>query len=226
LYIALLGTALASRNLAPFNDPEWEIWSCSPGNMDLPRTDVFFEIHSMELIEREPSYPPFIEWMKKQKRLILQREDERFPTSEAYPLKDMLERFGPYFFTSSIAYMMAMAIAQSPKRIGIWGVDMSASDEYGYQRAGCHYFIQKAREAGIEVGTPMESELAEPLPLYGFKESSRMWRRMYARKQELEAERAKWQAQRDTAASREIQYSGALDDLTWAMNTYSSPPIL
>src|SRR3990167_6788901 len=33
--IAVIGTAPSSRMLAPFNDPSWKIWSCSPGNMEI-----------------------------------------------------------------------------------------------------------------------------------------------------------------------------------------------
>ena len=45
--------------------------------------------------------------------------------------------------------MLAMAIEQKPEAIGIWGVDMSADEEYSHQRPGCHYFIQRAQELGI-----------------------------------------------------------------------------
>jgi hypothetical protein len=29
--VILLGTAPSSMRLAPFGNPEWEIWACSPG---------------------------------------------------------------------------------------------------------------------------------------------------------------------------------------------------
>src|SRR5713226_4715918 len=46
LKIAMIGTAPSSRMLAPFNDPSWKIWACSPGNMNaLPRVDTWFELH-------------------------------------------------------------------------------------------------------------------------------------------------------------------------------------
>lgn len=219
--IALLGTAPSSRDLAPFDDKSWEIWSCSPGNMDVPRTDVFFEIHSMELIDREPSYGIFKAWMQNQRKLYLQRADDpRFPNAKSYPLEWVLQKYGPYFFTSSIAYMLALAIEQKPEKIGIWGVDMSATDEYGYQRAGCHYFIQKARDAGIEIIVPPESDLLEPLPLYGFKEENRQWRKMHARKLEIEAILSELRSQRIASASKETQYLGALDNLNYVMNTF------
>lgn len=189
--------------------------------MDVPRTDVFFEIHSMELIDRELTYGLFKAWMQNQKKLILQKADDpRFPNAIAYPLEDMLAKYGRYFFTSSIAYMLALAIDSKPEAIGIWGVDMSATDEYGYQRAGCHYFLQKAHEAGIKVIVPPESDLLEPLPLYGFKEENRQWRKMNARKLELEGILGGLRQKRIDAATQETRYLGALDDLNYMMNTF------
>ena len=36
LKIALVGTAPSSRMLAPYNDPSWKIWGCSPGATAAP----------------------------------------------------------------------------------------------------------------------------------------------------------------------------------------------
>src|SRR3990167_7020844 len=46
--IAILGTAPSSMELAPFNDPAWALWACSPGAMAIcaqKRSDVWFEPH-------------------------------------------------------------------------------------------------------------------------------------------------------------------------------------
>src|SRR5882724_13388828 len=66
LKIALIGTAPSSRMLAPYNDPSWTIWACSPGNMNaLPRVNVWFELHSNLLWPEHESYgKPYIEWLK------------------------------------------------------------------------------------------------------------------------------------------------------------------
>ncbi len=191
--------------------------------MDLPRIDVFFEIHCMELLERDLDIDNklFLAWLAHQKNLYMQLDgDPKYPYAKVYPLNEMLDKYGPYFFTSSLSYMFALALEQKPEKIGIWGVDMSTTEEYGYQRAGCHYFIQKAKEAGIEVVVPPESDLLEPSPLYGYREANRMWRKLRARKIELEGIIADLRQKRITSASRETQYMGALDDLVYVMNTF------
>lgn len=52
---------------------------------------------------------------------------------------------------SSIAYMIAVAMQEQPSDIGIFGVDMAAGEEYGYQRPNMAYLIGKAEGMGINV---------------------------------------------------------------------------
>ena len=49
--IALVGSAPSSVRLAPFDDPSWDIWGCSPGAYPVfaqKRVDMFFELHRWE----------------------------------------------------------------------------------------------------------------------------------------------------------------------------------
>ena len=71
--IALLGSAPSSRMLAPFKDPNWEIWSCSPANKDLPST-YFFEIHALDTTLREDQYQKsgFIDFCKRHPKIYMQ----------------------------------------------------------------------------------------------------------------------------------------------------------
>jgi hypothetical protein len=226
--IALLGSAPSSRMLAPFNDPEWEIWSCSPANMDLPRTDAFFEIHGPDttLLQAEYNTPypgqtiSFVEWCKKHPRIYMQEARPEFPGAVQYPMAEMSKRFGDYFWTSSLAYMLALAIAKKPEIIGLWGVDMSAHDEYGHQRPGCHYFIQEAQRAGIQVYVPPESDILEPPPPYGYRESSRMWWKMNTRWKELAGKHQAIQRQMVELKKQQTVLEGALDDAQYVCNTF------
>ncbi len=49
-----------------------------------------------------------------------------FPNSVEYPLKEMVAKYGPFWWTSQLAYMIALAIEQKPAAIGLYGVDMAA----------------------------------------------------------------------------------------------------
>jgi len=55
------------------------------------------------------------------------------------------------YFNSSIAYAMAMAICDKPEEISIWGVDMTATEEYATQRPNMEFLIGLALGRGIDV---------------------------------------------------------------------------
>lgn len=223
LKIACLGAAPSSRLLAPFNDPDWQIWACSPPNYDLPRVDAWFELHSLrrKLI---PANRPFFDVLKKHPRVYVNGVDplykKELPDAHPYPIDDMIRVYGRYFFTSSLAYMLALAIEQKPEQIGLWGVDMSAAEEYGYQRAGCHYFLQEAQKRGIITVAPQESDILTPVPLYAFREQSPMWWKQRVRRKELEQRMQSAQNQIEHSNRELLILKGAVDDMNYLDNTY------
>lgn len=234
---ALIGSAPSSVRLAPYGNPDWKIWGCSPGAYGVvQRVDAWFELHRYE-----PGQP----WFSKDYCTFLERfqgpvymaeQRKEIPNSVAVDTAGLVAKYGPYFFTSSLSYMFAMAIdaieaqwAQEDKEgkprthaaIGLWGVDMAATEEYGYQRAGCQYFAMLARAKGIEVGVPPESDLLRPPPLYGVSEVDHARIKIMARRRELQMRVADAQAQIDNK-SRELMFlQGALDDLNWVENTWT-----
>lgn len=224
MQIALLGAAPSSRLLAPFQDPNWEIWACSPPNYDLPRVDAWFEVHLLRRKLGMPENRPWVEVLKKHPRVYVNGKDPiratELPHSIAYPIEKMVAEYGRWFFTSSLAYMFAMAIDLKPKVIGLWGVDMSATEEYGYQRAGCHFFIREATKQGIQVVAAPESDILQPVPLYGFKEQSPMWAKQKVRKKELQARIQRCEQVIANADNELKVIRGAMDDMNYIDNTY------
>lgn len=219
--IAICGSAPSSKKLAPFNDPEWDIWVCSDANGDLPRADVVFELHDVSIFEAMPQLSSYMEWLKHQKKVYMIEKLDRYPTSVEYPKARMIEKFGPYFFSSSIAWMMALAIDQQPEAIGLFGVDMTASDEYAFQRPGCQYFIQKCHDLGIKIIVPPHSDIAQPAPLYGYKEADRFYRKMFIRREELLARLSEQEATMKQAVRNKLQLEGALEDLQYTIESWA-----
>jgi len=217
LKIAIIGTAPSSRNLAPFNDPTWKIWACSAGNMNaIPRVDAWFEIHSNLLWpEHEHFGKPYIEWLNKQTFPVFMQDSSLVPRATPLPKSDLVAEFGPYFFTSSFAWMMAYAIKCGAQEIGLWGVDMASKDEYILQRSGGHYFLQEAKRRGIKVTLPPESDLLQPPALYGFDDSTRFLRKVMVRKKELTDRLSGMTNQRDQLNSSIVYLQGALEDIDY-----------
>lgn len=217
LKVALIGTAPSSRLLAPYNDPSWKIWACSPGNMGtLPRVDIWFEIHANLLWPECVSYgAPYIEWLKKQTFPIYMQNQTLVPNALTFPKDELVKEFGPYFFTSSFAWMIAMAIKQGAKEIALFGVDMASKDEYALQRPGGHYFISLAASRGIKVSLPLESDLAQPPALYGYSETTPFGRKIHVRIKELDDRLAQMKVERDKLNTNITYLEGAREDLDY-----------
>jgi len=217
LKIAMIGTAPSSRDLAPFNDPSWTIWACSPGNMNvLPRVDAWFEVHSNLLWPECISYgAPYVEWLKKQTFPIYMQDKNLVPSAIPLPIKELTDEFGKYFFTSSFAYMIAMAIKAGASEIALFGIDMASKDEYILQRPGGHYFMQEAAKRGILVNIPFESDLAQPPALYGYSDSTPFGRKMHIREQEIRGRVNGMKAERDKLNHSITYLEGALEDMDY-----------
>ena len=177
--IAILGSHPATVEQAPF-DKNWLIYACSPHNIEertLPRVDEWFEIHlpvthptrKYEYLRRLEdnnlaANPPHCKtiWAR-DPQFIARCRDAR-----PYPEKELKQRFGPFFFTSSIAFMMAKAIVDCERlgipAIGIFGVIQASQTEYEKQRPGLQYFIQRAAEIGISIQVPEKMHVEAPGP--------------------------------------------------------------
>lgn len=225
--IAIVGTAPLSFHQIPFGDPEWTIWACSPGNAygRLSRVDAWFELHGIQEMmspQMKAMSSQYFAWLKSQSfPVYMQEHNDYVPQAVVYPLDKMVEKFGRNWFSSSIAYMMALAIHLGVKEIGIFGVDMAApSEHYSSQKAGCLRFIEIAKERGITVTIPIDSCLGRQPPIYGYNEASHMGRRFSAIRQELEAKRNEIAAQIKRLELEHSFMSGALEQVSYTERTW------
>lgn len=165
--IAIIAAHSETRRSAPFADPNWEIWACSPSNLGkVPRHEAWFEIHS-PFGETMKDYTEYHRWLRTLPLVYVRDMGADLPGACWYPQDEMIAEFGPFFFTSSMAYMAAMAIMRNPPAIGFWGVQLAIGGSYEMQRPGCQYFIQKARDRGIQVVLPPKSRLLDVEPYGG-----------------------------------------------------------
>lgn len=221
--IALIGSAPSSVRMAPYSDPSWSIWACSPGAYPhLQRVCAFFELHRRE-IDKPWFSKDYVGFLSRLTVPVYTAEHwPEFPTGELYPKDAMLEKFGPWFFTSSLSWMFALAIHQGASEIALYGVDMSAQEEWEGQRSGCHYFISVARAMGIKVHIPHESDLLRPPPLYGFREIDPMHVKLLCREGELKSQFQAAEAEMQAARDKYFFFKGALEDNTYQMKTWIS----
>lgn len=237
--IALIGSAPSSIRLAPYKDSTWAIWGCSPGaygTVGAERIwqpgDAWWELHRWEpQVPGKPGTgqswfsPEYCEMLTRYPGTVWMSDPipPEIPNAKAFPIGPMMAKYGPYFFTSSLAYMFAMALEDPEvEEIGMWGVDMSATEEYGYQRAGCQYFITLALQRGIRVNIPPESDILQPNFLYGLAENSPMVVKLTARRHELTQRKAAADQRMQHAQQESVFLSGALDDLDYMFKTWTT----
>lgn len=265
--IAVMGTESNSVHLAPFGDSSWKIWGCSPGLYPIvPRVDAWFELHRWEppvigqAGKQVPWFTPeYVAWMGMLPVPVwMYARVPEVRNSIALPVADLTKKYGFYFFTSSIAWMLAMAIdtieadrearakartaarskmeelckssktpmpvineaAEEPDCIGLWGVDMSAEEEYMWQRPGCHFFITLAHARGIRLVVPEESDILCPPPLYAISESWHRQIKFLARTKMMQQRQRMVDASQRNLADEVAFLKGALQDNEYHRRTW------
>ena len=186
--IAILGTAPGFKD-APFDDDAWEIWGISRLYKFIPRHDRWYELHKLEEIcrtweqhDREAEQAARLDYMKflasTDKPVYVREPRDELPDAVEFPLNDILKMFSRGYFTNSISWLIAHAVYELIEskeegcEIGLWGIDMELSSEYGTQRPSCEYILGIAEGAGIKVTIPDSCQLLKTAKLYGFQSES------------------------------------------------------
>ena len=192
--VAIVGFASSSRGLAPFNDDAVEIWTMNHAPISwIPKWNVLFENHTLDHLRRVAAHgeepTKYLDWLKAQPGpddpkfcpIYMQDHYDHIPASVKLPHAWLnawfAERggntegyFAKDYWTSSISYMIGLAIMQGRPEIGIYGVDLLQDEEYVYQRSGAEYLIGFARGMGIKVYIPTQSALCKANYTYGYSE--------------------------------------------------------
>jgi hypothetical protein len=142
----------------------------------ITQMDRFFEVHTREHLQRRAGMAYFnhLQWMQEFDGSVYMLEvDPNIPNATAIPVETLTEKFFPFgehpYFTSTVSYMLAMAIMEEPDEIKLFGIDFSTKEERTHQRQGTEYFIGWAAGAGIKVTVPATSPIMKGA-LYGARE--------------------------------------------------------
>jgi len=221
--IAIIGKASNSLMLAPFEDPSWQIWGLSNAYNDIPKWDVWFELHDWEYHRR--INPDHYHWlMEDHGKPIYAFEDNYHdaPWAKKFPIDDLKGMFGSLFngnpvfkyWTNSPSYMMGLAMLQGATHIGIWGVDMVMNDEYAYQRPSCELMIGACLAKGIAITIPSESSLCKSHRLYGYEtHSDDGYVEVRTRENSLKQRQAQANQESSKAAYLKNMFEGALQEI-------------
>jgi hypothetical protein len=159
--LAIVGTHPATRDNAPFTDPDFDIWvfNEAPQAEWCKRWTHVFQMHKPEVYTSPLNMVrgDHWEWLQQDhgvgKTIFMQEIDPRVPCSSRYPLDEMREQMpaftpldnGKPFITSTVAMAIPLALYLGYEHIEIYGVDLASNTEYTYQQNGWMYWAGVAR---------------------------------------------------------------------------------
>lgn len=159
---------------APFNDPEWEIWSCNSlwnickdthGDF---RADRWFEMHPMSV--QTPEEMKAIQRCPIPIYHLGDATTEQAPLGVEYPIVSVYKQFPYNYFTCTFAYQIALAMKIGFTTIGLYGVelDRGTARERAIEKPCVEFWIGLAIGYSIHIITPPTSRLANQTHRYGY----------------------------------------------------------
>lgn len=181
--VAIVGSARLTRDLAPFEDPDVEIWAMNESPMFpwMKRLDALFQMHRIGAVQRSNRMvPEYWQWLQQPHPfpIYMQHRFRAVPASKKYPYNEIMEELNPVrqFFRSSIAFALALAIFQKRERIALFGIDQASDTEYFWQRDCTTYWLGRAEGAGIQITLPDNCSLLRG-KIYGYEGSDMLNRK-------------------------------------------------
>lgn len=175
--VAIVGFSGTSRMSVPFHDKDYEIWGLNQLYRHIPRADRWFDIHS-NYDEHVVDGTDHIGWITNAAiPVYLNEAHPEYPTSVRFPIEKTMAFFAQVghfqfdYYTSSIAYMLALAIMEGFETIAIYGVDMIAGTEYADQKPCVEYYLGYAAARGIKIELPANSALLRQQHRYGYTQT-------------------------------------------------------
>ena len=196
--IAICGTATSSREMVNDLPSEVERWGLNNGYKFLRQRDRWFEMHNPSNSRRLSHDKDYREWLGALEiDLYMIEATEEFPKSIAYPLKAVTEAFDSAYLTSTMSYMVALALyehqqavraeeetkpledslSQRVSMIYVFGVNMTVGTEFAHQKASFEFWLGMANGMGVNVALPPNCPLLSG-DLYGRERPERLPREM------------------------------------------------
>ncbi len=189
--LAIVGSHSATRELAPYDDPRFEIWLFNEAAQKTEvyrRWDALLQLHKPEVYSSAENWVNKDHWQWLQqdhgdglhgrKRIFMIDVDPHVPNSVKYPLEDVLSLVPYRYLRSSPAEALALAIHLGYKEIWLYGSELSSNTEYAYQAINYAFWIGFAHGRGIDLHLECwQSEFNQPL--YGYEGETQIEKRFF-----------------------------------------------
>jgi len=159
---------------------DWLAMTVSGAHLKYPHSDIIVDMHELDIVEA--NHPEIINDVRdKHIAYYTIRELAGLPSSKRYPIENIIEEFGSDYFTSSVAYAIALAVYFGAEEIKLYGVALSFEGEYYFERPCVEYWIGFARGKGIKVtvGDPRHTTLLRCIGEYDQNKIANSIMRLY-----------------------------------------------
>lgn len=170
--LAIVGSHPATREKAPYDDPEYEIWlfNEAPQKPEIYRRwDASFQMHRPEVYASPNNWvnKGHWDWLQQkhgEKQIWMQEVDPRVPNSVKYPMEGVLSLVPYHYIRSTPALALALAIYLGYKDISLYGSELTSNTEYHYQATNLAFWIGLAHGLGIDFHLECwQSEFWQPI---------------------------------------------------------------
>ncbi len=177
--VILLGTAGSLVDTPWGKHDKYDYWACGSVISHVvskdKQMDAIFELHGREYWNVENVKKLYKEYNSKfPKSLVyMQEHNKEIKGSLEYPLEDIKNMAGHYLLkkyqTSTISYMIAMAILKGYEQILMYGCHMSSDEEeYSRQRACCEAWLNFGLGRGIDYWLTPDTDIMKCSYMYGY----------------------------------------------------------
>ena len=183
LKVCIVGLHPAHRDLAPWDDPSWEVWaineSLGPKFSDkdgvpfIHRWTRWFQLHTPDIFDRpenwnDEGHPAWLRSLPgpdspDYKPLYMIDKYPDIPASVKYPIdaiKEKLELDGrTTFFSATVPHLISFALYLDAKAIMLRGVEAASETEYGNERDSLSFWLGFAKGYGAKIDLPDNCQL-------------------------------------------------------------------
>ena len=227
--VAIVGFAPSSMLDVQYvwDDPDMEIWGLNQlyiawrgTNLQdefVSRCTRWFQIHHKHSYEaavsRDHSHH---EWLAQHTSfpIYMQKQEPDIPTSIAFPVKEMLQKFRRYF-TNSISWEIALAIYEGFEEVHLYGVDMAQDGEWEFERPSVEYFLGYLEGTGAKLVLPGKCDICKSIWLYPFEDDAPLREKLQARRAELRQRVNEHGMMEQNAHDTRLHLQGALENIRY-----------
>lgn len=178
--LAIVGSNPMTRENAPWDNPEYDIWVFNEAAQYswAKRVTGVLQIHKRVRYRRtmNTAHSEHWKWLQEPHDfpIWMQEVDELVPASTEYPLAEIADYLHcePSFFTSTMAYSIALGLYFQYSTIELYGVEVASSTEYQWQRDNLAYWVGFAQAWQNTHRGTFTRKCANPVfhrPLYGYE---------------------------------------------------------